>query len=152
MLESHSDLALLADALARAQGRLREAFAPARSGTGLSAMDHTVLIAVVEARHPPTVPKIGRSLGHPRQVIQRTTNQLIEAGLIAAKPNPDHKRASLLLATEAGRAIQAEANRRAQKIAKELMTKLDPAQVQQATALLSAIRSGLEQYQKDSDR
>lgn len=152
MLESHSDLALLADALARTQGRLREAFAPTRAGMGLSAMDHTVLIAVVEAWHPPTVPQIGRSLGHPRQVIQRAANQLIEAGLIAAKPNPDHKRASLLLATEAGRAIQANANRRAQKIAKGLMTKLDPAQVQQATALLSAIRSGLEQYQKDPDR
>jgi DNA-binding MarR family transcriptional regulator len=152
MPDSHSDLALLIDALARTQGRLRAAFASAREGSGLSDMEHTVLVAVVEARTPPTVPQIGRSLGHPRQVIQRAANQLIEAGLISARTNPDHKRASLLVPTEAGRAIQAAANRQAAQIAAGLMNDLDPAQVQQATALLAIIRAGIEHHEKDQAR
>lgn len=152
MLDSHSDLALLIDALARTQGRLRAAFAPAREAAGLSMIEHTVLVAVVEARTAPTVPQIGRSLGHPRQVIQRAANQLVEAGLISARPNPDHKRASLLVPTEAGRAIQAAANRQAAQIAAGLMNDLDPAQVQQATALLAIIRAGIEHHEKDQAR
>jgi len=148
MAESHSELALLIDALARTQGRLRAAFAPARANSTLSDMEHTVLVAVVEARTAPTVPQIGRSLGHPRQVIQRAANRLIEAGLIAAEPNPDHKRAGLLVPTEAGWAMQSEANRRARLIAAGLMTSLDPAQVQQATELLTAIRTGIERHEK----
>ncbi|WP_421837618.1 MarR family winged helix-turn-helix transcriptional regulator [Novosphingobium sp.] len=148
MLESHSDLALLIDALARTQGRLRAAFAPARAGSALGDMEHTVLVAVVEAREPPTVPQIGRSLGHPRQVIQRAANRLIEARLITAEPNPDHKRAALLVPTAAGQALQAEANRHAGDIAAGLMTCLDAAQVKQATALLSAIRAGIERHEK----
>jgi DNA-binding MarR family transcriptional regulator len=148
MTESHSDLALLIDALARTQGRLRAAFAPARAGSALSDIEHTVLVAVVEARSPPTVPQIGRSLGHPRQVIQRAANRLIEAGLIAAEPNPDHKRAGLLVPTSAGCALQAEANRQAQHIAANLMTCLDPIEVQAATALLSAIRTGIERHER----
>jgi DNA-binding MarR family transcriptional regulator len=150
--DSHSDLALLIDALARTQGRLRAAFAPAREGSGLSDIEHTVLVAVVEARNAPTVPQIGRSLGHPRQVIQRAANQLVEAGLIAARTNPDHKRASLLVPTEAGRAIQAAANRQAAQIAAGLMSDLDPEQVQQATALLTVIRAGIEHHEKDQAR
>lgn len=149
MTNPHSDLALLIDAMARTHGRLRAAFAPARAGSDLSDMEHTVLVAVVEARTPPTVPQIGRSLGHPRQVIQRAANRLVDAGLIAAADNPDHKRASLLLATDAGRALQAAANAHADQIAAALMANLDPAQVQQATALLNTIRAGIEAYGKD---
>jgi DNA-binding MarR family transcriptional regulator len=152
MSDSHSDLALLIDALARLQGRLRAAFASAREGSGLSDMEHTVLVAVVEARTAPTVPQIGRSLGHPRQVIQRAANQLVEARLIIAQPNPEHKRASLLVPTEAGRALQATANGRAEQIAAGLMFNLDPEQIQQATALLAIIRTGIELHEKDLAR
>ena len=34
------------------------------------------------ARQPPTVPKIGRSLGHSRQAIQRTVDNLVALGLL----------------------------------------------------------------------
>ena len=71
MPDSRSELVLLIDAMARLHGRLREAFSSARAASALSDMEHTVLVAVVEAQRAPTVPQIGRSLGHPRQVIQR---------------------------------------------------------------------------------
>lgn len=143
MSDSHSDLILLYDAVARLNGRLREAFVEARAGSGLSDMEHTVLAAVVEARHPPTVPQIGRALGHPRQVIQRAAKGLVTSGHIALAPNPDHKRASLLVATEQGRTVQAAGNRKANRIAQALGHAVSAEDLRHATRLLSAIRAGL---------
>lgn len=151
MTDSHSDLALLIDAVARLHGRTRSAFSPAREGLGLNDMESTVLIAVVGAQTPPTVPQIGRSLGHPRQVIQRAANALVAAGLIRLADNPDHKRASLLLPTEAGRALQVRANARGNEIATTLMTALDSGQVRLATQLLTEIRSGIERHHRSND-
>ena len=143
MPDSHSDLVLLFDSVARLHGRLRESFADARAGSGLSEMEHTVLAAVVEARHPPTVPQIGRALGHPRQVIQRAANALRAAGHIVALANPDHKRAALLSATGQGRAIQAAANRKASRIAAELRRSIPAENLREATRLLGTIREAL---------
>ena len=148
MPDSRSELVLLIDAMARLHGRLREAFSSARAASALSDMEHTVLVAVVEAQRAPTVPQIGRSLGHPRQVIQRAANALQDAGLIATLPNPDHKRAALLVATERGTTMQSQANRKAEAIANELLQHIDPGQVRDATGLLGAIRSGLETYDR----
>lgn len=144
MSDSHAAPIRLLDALARLQGRLRGAFQSVRDGSGLTDMEHTVLAAVVEARAAPTVPQIGRSLGHPRQVIQRAANGLSEKGLIAFTDNPDHKRASLLAATPAGTAVQADANRKAGTIAAALLQHVDAAQVTEAITRIEAIRAALD--------
>lgn len=144
MLDSHATPIRLLDALARLQGRLRGAFAEAREGSGLSDMEHTVLAAVAEARAAPTVPQIGRALGHPRQVIQRAANALEAKGLIALADNPDHKRASLLLATPAGTAVQAEANARAEAISARLLQQLDAERLTAAIDQIEAIRAQLD--------
>jgi DNA-binding MarR family transcriptional regulator len=143
MPDSHSDLVLLYDAVARIHGRLRESFAAVRAGSGLSDIEHTVLAAVVEAQRPPTVPQIGRALGHPRQVIQRAANALQAGGLIVFTANPDHKRAALLVATDAGRSAQTAANRKASRIAADLRRRVDPADLLEATRLLTTIRDAL---------
>lgn len=144
MSDSHAAPIRLLDALARLQGRLRGAFAEAREGSGLSDMEHTVLAAVAEARAAPTVPQIGRALGHPRQVIQRAANALEAKGLIALADNPDHKRASLLLATPAGTAVQAEANARAEAISARLLQQLDAERLTAAIDQIEAIRAQLD--------
>jgi DNA-binding MarR family transcriptional regulator len=149
-METYSDLVLLIDAVARVHGRLRSAFAAAREGSDLADMEATVLAAVVEAAHPPTVPQIGRSLGHPRQVIQRAANGLVAARLIEAVPNPDHKRAGLLVPTVSGRALQAQANARAEAIAGALASAIDPATVRDATSLLNRIRADLEVHHRNA--
>lgn len=143
MTDSHSDLILLFDAVARLHGRLRESFADARAGSGLSDMEHMVLAAVAEAQRAPTVPQIGRALGHPRQVIQRAANALQAKGLIAPAANPDHKRAALLVASEAGLAVQATANARAGRIAADLLRHVEASDVREATRLLGTIRDAL---------
>ena len=110
-------LVRLTDEVVRLQGRFKSIFAGSNGVTGLPSMELTVLTAVVEAASAPTVPQIGRSLGRPRQVIQRATNALIEAGLIEALPNPHHKRAPLLLPTRRGKAVKRKADARALKAA-----------------------------------
>lgn len=147
-MEKHSDLVLLIDSVMRLNARLREAFAEAREGDGLSGLEHTVLAAVVEADAPPTVPQIGRSLGHARQVIRHLVKGLTDRGLIALQDNPEHKRASLLVPTEAGRVVQARANARAEDIAASMRADLDASQVKQALDLLASIRSGVEAHQR----
>lgn len=136
----------LIDGIARLQGRLKGAFAEARRLVGLGETEMTVLNAVAEATAPPTVPQIGRSLGHPRQVIQRAANALIAAGLIEARNNPDHKRAVLLVPTPRGQQLKRDANTRAAQISESLRAAVDDQVLAEAAARIEAIRHRLDAH------
>lgn len=142
--DSRHPLVGLSDELIRLGGRMKATFAGARREEGLGDSEMSVLNAVVEADHPPTVPQIGRSFGQPRQLVQRAANSLMAAGLIEAAPNPDHKRAVLLRATERGTALKREIDARADAIAGEIGDGLDAELVREATAALNTIRKQLE--------
>jgi DNA-binding MarR family transcriptional regulator len=73
----------------------------ARPG-GLTAAWWQVLATVLRA--PMTVAEIAREVGVTRQSVQRIADVLVERGLGEYRPNPAHRRAKLLAATEAGRA------------------------------------------------
>lgn len=141
---SRHPLVGLSDELIRLNGRMKALFAGARRSEGLGDSELSVLNAVVEADSPPTVPQIGRSFGQPRQLVQRAANSLMDAGLVEAAPNPDHKRAVLLRATERGIALKREIDARADRIAAEIGAGLDVENVRQATAALHTIRRQLE--------
>jgi len=149
--DSRHPLVGLSDELIRLNGRLKGMFAGARRSEGLNDSELTVLNAVVEADRPPTVPQIGRSLGQPRQVVQRAAHSLIDAGLIEVEPNPDHKRAVLLRATARGLALKREIDGRAEAIADEIAAGIDTAQVHAATAALRSIRKQLEARLRNTD-
>lgn len=142
--DSRHPLVGLADELVRINGRLKSLFAEARRGAGLGDSEMSVLNAVVEADRPPTVPQIGRSFGQPRQLVQRAANSLIEAGLIEAVPNPDHKRAVLLNATAKGLALKREIDARADDKAGEVTKGMDAAAIRAAARALGEIRRDLE--------
>lgn len=142
--DSRHPLVGLSDELIRLSGRLRSLFADARRADGLGDSEMAVLNAVVEADSPPTVPQIGRSFGQPRQIIQRAANSLIAAGLIESAPNPDHKRAVLLHATEEGLARKRAIDARADAIAADVAGTIDTAAMREATAALRAIRKDME--------
>ena len=142
----HHPVIALIDELIRSGSRMRSIFVHATEGSGLNAMQNAVLTAVAESRSPPTVPKIGRSLGHPRQVIQRAVNVLLDEELIETVPNPDHKRAPLLQTTAAGRKIKNEMDARAIEAADRLLTALDVAKCEQLTVELHELRSGIEAF------
>ena len=142
--ESRHPLVGLVDETSRLNGRLKSVFAASRQSVGLGDSEIMVLNAVVEAEKAPTVAQIGRSLGHPRQIIQRAANSMREAGLIETAENPDHKRAPLLVPTEKGVALKREADAKAEEIAEELIPALGMSDVRDATKALHAIRKQLE--------
>jgi DNA-binding MarR family transcriptional regulator len=116
--------------------RCRTIFARIRQEGGLSGIEVTTLMAIAHAPTPPTVPQIGRSLGHPRQVIQRAVRVLEEHGLMRLAPNPGHKRAALLVATEQGRALQRMIDAQAAEVLGDVAEGLD-------LEMLAALSDGL---------
>jgi len=141
---SRHQLVALVDEVVRLGGRLKSAFAAARRDVGLGESEFMVLNAVVEAERPPTVPRIGRSLGRPRQLVQRAANSLEAAGLIRSVPNPDHKRAVLLIAEKKGIAIKRKADACADRIADALGKGLDLDRVRATANALRALRRQVE--------
>ena len=141
-----TDFDRFADEVARLRGRMNELFASTRAASGLGAMELTVLTAVVNAASPPTVAQIGRSLGHPRQVVQRAANQLADRGLVEFADNPDHKRASLIVATADGRALKAADHARAQKVAQSIVARVGAGAFSESADRLHAIRTEIEDF------
>lgn len=143
--DSRHPLVGLSDELIRLNGRMKALFAGTRRAEGLGDSELSVLNAVVEADRLPTVPQIGRSFGQPRQIVQRATNSLIAAGLIEAVPNPDHKRAVLLCATEQGTALKREIDARADETAETVAAGIDLENIRVATVALRMVREQLEE-------
>jgi DNA-binding MarR family transcriptional regulator len=139
------------DEVVRLKGRLQSVFVGARTATGLSTMETMVLTAVVESKSPPTVSQIGRSLGHPRQVVQRAANRLLEVRLLEAGANPAHRRAQLLHATTAGKKLYAEAQAIARESADSLTRIIGRGECERLANDLQALRTKLEAHVR-SDR
>jgi DNA-binding MarR family transcriptional regulator len=139
-------LVCLSDEVMRLQGRLKSIFAGSNGAMGLPSMELTVLTAVVEAQSAPTVPQIGRSLGRPRQVIQRAANALIDAGLIEATSNPHHKRAPLLLPTRRGKEVKRKVDARAIKAANAFLRGIDAARCSRLAEDLRELRGDIEAH------
>ena len=142
--DSRHPLVGLIDETSRLHGRVKGIFAQARQTVGLGESEIMVLNAVVEAKQPPTVSQIARSLGVARQLVQRAANSMVDAGLIAMADNPDHKRAALLLPTEEGRELKRKADRFAEEIAEQLAPALELEDVKNTTEALRKIRRDLE--------
>ena len=69
---------------------------------GLTSAKWKVLGAISEAGQPLHVAQIGRNMGITRQGVQRTVNELEDAGLVELIENPDHQRARLVQLTRRG--------------------------------------------------
>ncbi len=68
---------------------------------GLTSALWQVLGAIQEA--PISMAQIARNMGLSRQGVRRSTNVLIDKGLVKFENNPDHNRAKLVVPTEKGR-------------------------------------------------
>ena len=69
---------------------------------GLSA-GHRGVLQSLHREGPHTVPALARMRPVSRQHIQLLVNDLLEQGLVRARPNPGHKRSPLLELTDKGR-------------------------------------------------
>lgn len=110
---------------------------------GLSSARTRVMDVLAESGGPRTVPHIARRLGLSRQAVQRLADDLTARGLTSWRSNPDHARAQLVVMTERGQAAHGEATRRKLALADELARGLEPAWLQMATELLTAVERRL---------
>ena len=134
----------LFDEVIRLNGRMKSAFAGSRRAVGLAESPMMVLAAVCGAKHPPTVSQIARSLGQPRQIVQRAANALMDEELIEPRDNPDHKRAPLLVATAAGQAVKRRADERAAELSAALAPAVEGRELPRLAGELRELRTALQ--------
>ena len=84
----------------RLNARLMEVAQELAVAGALTAAWWQVLGGVLD--EPRSVAEIGRRMGMTRQGVQRVADLLVERGLAKYRPNPAHRRAKLLVCTEAG--------------------------------------------------
>ena len=106
--------------------------------TGISVPQRAVLEQVLDAG-PLTVPAIGRRLVLPRQFVQKTANELLDAGLLAKRENAAHKRSALLALTPAGLAAITGIKAREAAVMQPIARALDKAEVETTRATLQEI-------------
>lgn len=70
---------------------------------GLTSARWQVLGTIMAAERPQPVAWLARDMGANRQNVQRIVNDLARDGLVDFAENPHHRRASLVLLTDAGR-------------------------------------------------
>ncbi|MES2898976.1 MAG: MarR family winged helix-turn-helix transcriptional regulator [Pseudomonadota bacterium] len=147
--EAGARFAELADELLRLRGRLMSATRNCNAQRGLhSQAQGIVLTAVVRSVEPPTVARIARSLGLARQSVQRSANELAQAGYVRFEDNPHHKRAKQLVVTDAGHAMVARSNDARERWADQVGAAIGVDDLVQASATLRRIRQHLEQRER----
>ena len=112
---------------------------------GLTAAWWQVLGAVLG--EPLTVAGIAREMGITRQSVQRVADILAERGLARYLPNPAHRRAKLLVPTEAGRAAIGRIGPAHAAVAARLAAVLGEEALAGAVATLRALSTALDEVQ-----
>lgn len=112
----------------------------------LSRLERLVLISLAEAGSPLTISQVGRNLGHPRQVIQRASNQLLELGLIEKLPNPAHKTSALLRPTARGAVFEERMGKKLLELVNSLFTEKDIANCRRVLQDLKKLREVIESH------
>ena len=87
----------------RASARLLTAGDRLVADLGLTSARWQLLGTIVYAERAQPVSWIARDMGANRQNVQRIVNDLVKDGLLEFQPNPHHRRAQLVVLTEAGR-------------------------------------------------
>lgn len=130
-------------------GRLVNIFSTIKDSVDLTGTEALTLFAVINSGKPVTVPQIGRSIGHARQVIQRAANVLVERGLLETRDNPAHKRAAFLIPTEAGRRIKLGFDAAGRAVAETLAGGMDLATVLATHEGLRQLRRAVEHRNRE---
>ncbi|MFI1227370.1 MULTISPECIES: MarR family winged helix-turn-helix transcriptional regulator [unclassified Streptomyces] len=113
----------------------------ARPG-GLTAAWWQVLGAVLP--EPLPVAGIARAMGITRQSVQRIADLLVERGLAEYAENPAHRRAKLLLPTEAGREAVSRINPSHAEFAARLAGELGEVGLAEAVGVLERLSGAME--------
>ncbi len=118
---------------------------------GLSSARWQVLGAVALAERPEPVAWLARSMGLNRQGVQRIVNELVGADYVALEPNPHHRRASLVVLTEQGRAAYAAADRLQTPWVNALAKGLRAEDIAAAKQTVAALRGRLKERAREGE-
>lgn len=111
---------------------------------GLSSARWQVLGAIHFADTPQTVAWLARSMGLSRQGVQRIANELEKEGLVSFEPNPQHRRASLVILTKKGCDTYAAADQRQTEWVNGLSQAFDIDELRCALKVITAMRVELD--------
>ncbi len=93
---------------------------------------------------PQTVAQMARDMGHARQSVQRVADVLATEGLVVYKNNPANRRSPLLELTPHGAAMLRTISSLNEEWSRQIMTKLNPEQVDAVADALEEIAHILE--------
>ncbi|WP_101790535.1 MarR family winged helix-turn-helix transcriptional regulator [Nonomuraea indica] len=125
----------------RLNGQFLEVSERLAGPAGLTAAWWQVLGAVL--REPLPVAGIARAMGMTRQGVQRVADLLVEKELAEYRPNPAHRRAKLLVPTEAGRAAIARIVPGHRAFAERLVAELGEDGARESLAALQRLSGAL---------
>lgn len=112
-------------------------------GIGLTSARWKVLGALALSDEPMTVAKIAHKMGQTRQGVQRLTDIMEREGYLKYHENPQHKKAKLVVLTDAGRDLYGKADAIQVKWAKEMSADLTSSELEAALKVLRKIYSNL---------
>ncbi len=127
---------------------------------GLTSARWQVMGAVALSPVPLPVAHLARTMGLTRQSVQRLVDEMKRDGLVHLAPNQHHRRAMLVLLTEAGEDAYRAAMGRQERWANGLVAGLAPAVIENARNTLRELRrrldegtaSGTERHQPTESR
>lgn len=103
------------------------------------------VIEQIDEGGPQTVPQIARAKNVSRQHIQLLVDALGEAGMIILKPNPAHRRSSLVELTDAGAAAFWQIREKEAILLQEIAQQFKRNELEQANAFLLKFADQLKQ-------
>jgi DNA-binding MarR family transcriptional regulator len=128
----------------RVNGRLLAAGDELVGPVGLTSARWQVLGAIALSPMALPVAHLARSMGLARQSVQRLVDEMMKDGLVRDAPNPNHRRAKLILLTDRGEKIHGAAMERQVPWVVGLATGLTVEAIISATDTLRNIRTRLE--------
>ena len=119
---------------------------------GLTSARWQVMGAIALSPVPLPVAHLARTMGLTRQSVQRLVDEMKADGLIRLALNPHHRRAMLVLLTEAGEAVYRAAMTRQERWADRLAAGLAHEGIEAASATLRELRRHLHDDRDEAGR
>lgn len=113
-------------------------------GRGVHSSGHRSVLKSLDASGPQTVPHMARVRSVSRQHVQKLVDGLKADGLVAAIPNPAHRRSSLIALTRRGEGYLEEVGRRESDLWDYLGRGLTADEVAAATTLVRTLKERFE--------
>jgi DNA-binding MarR family transcriptional regulator len=143
MASKREALNTLIDELFQLNGRILTAGDKMSAAYGLTGARWQVLAALHLEARPLTVAQIARRMGLQRQSVQRLSDILVEHGMLAYHPNPEHKRAKLVDFTPKGRELYGQLEATEWQWADSLVSGFSTRELAEATEVLRRLREKL---------